>query len=1148
MIKYILIGLCVFSVLSGGIAAQNNKVNLKSLLDKIEKTHDVEFNYDEDLVLSKTLNIEAKYELNDVDEFLKKILPALDLFYLKIDTKTYVITPNPKETSKIRLDSKKYLAYAGQPVESLMMAYDRKAIKITLTGNVTDESGEGLPGVNIIITGTLKGTVTDVEGNYSIEVAPEDQLTYSYVGYKTVTQQVNSRAIINVVLAENFSTMDEVVIIGYGTARKSDLTGSLSSVTGEDLASTPIASLDQGLQGRAAGVQVTQVSGKPGGGTSIRIRGTSSISAGNEPLYIIDGMMIMSNSGETSAGGTRGPKINPLSSINPNDIASIEILKDASALAIYGSRGSNGVVLVTTKKGKAGASTINFDSYYGVQRVKKTLDLLNGEQFARFITEVEADKGFPLDPDYLIPENYGEGTNWQDAIFRDAIIQSYQINFSGGDKKTTFHISAGYFDQEGIIVSSDFQRVNLRSNLTRKISDRMELGTNLSISNVQSNGVLTNNGTLLPGVSMSALLFPPTQPVFDDAVPGGYTYDDNRGRNLVNPYADAVEVQEKTTNRQILGTVYLTFELFEGLKYKLNFGFDAFANKDNRFVPNYLKRTQNNNGEAVVATVNGLSWLLEHTLAYNKNIGNRHKIDAVVGYTTQAFNAERLFTASLDFDDNTTGYNAIQFGNKPFAPFTSVSEWGIISYLGRVNYIFDDKYLFTISGRVDGSSKFGDNNKYGFFPSGSFGWRISDENFYPESALVNFAKIRLSYGVIGNEDIGSYNSLSTVGLVGEGTFGNDEAYKGKGPQRLANPDLRWEKANQFDGGIDLELMESRFSLNFDYYLRFTSDLLLNDQVGYTTGFGSTVRNIGSIRNNGFEFSLNTVNIDDRIKWTTQFNTGYNLNKVTDLASDGNEIPIAGVLNLPTGWSILRIGEPVGSLYGLETDGIFQSDAEIQNSALLTGQENDGSAQPGDRKYKDLNGRDSEGNLTGVPDGIINEADRTIIGQTNPNFTWGLTNKVEFAGFDLSVFVQGAHGHNMVNANLFEIGALTAQTNVLQEYYDNRWTAENPSNEYPKVNTNQHDRYQFSDALVENASYVRIQNVSLGYRFRTEWLDKLKMSSARVYVSVNNVHTFTKYSGYDPEGNAFGQSTLFRGIDYGGYPTAKSTIIGIQLTF
>ncbi len=1136
--------LCALSLVSlPGITSSQIEegIPLKIVLQNIEKEHNVKFNYDESLIEDKHVSHWRALEGN-LRTQLELVLAPLKLGYKQITRRNYVIIEN--ESSNVQ-QSKKVIIQNQAPQKNT----DQIRVKGVITSK-TDNST--IPGVNITVKGTILGTVTDLHGNYEIDVDENGVLVFSFVGYKNVTVNVGGRSIIDIVLEEDIQALDEIVVIGYGVVRKSDLTGSLSSVSGEEISKVPVTSFDQALQGRAAGVQVRQVTGKPGGETSVRIRGTSSITAGNEPLYVIDGMMITSNSSATTAGGNRGPALNPLASINPSDIESIEILKDASATAIYGSRGSNGVVLVTTKMGKAGQSNISLDMYYGMQEVSKNLDVLNAEDFVYFVNKVDSDKGFPLDPDYLIPEKFGEGTDWQNALFRQAPIQSYQLNFNGGETKTKYMVSAGYFKQDGILVGSDFERLNFRINLEREVSEKINLGANIGISRIKSNGVLTNAGTLLPGVSMTALLFPPTLPVLDPNQTGGYTYDDytgrdDRHRNLVNPYADAVEVQDNATNMRVIGTVFGTYEIMESLVYKLNFGFDSFSSKENRFVPNFLKRTEANNGEAVVATLNGASWLLENTVSYNKIFGTDHKLDAVVGFTTQAFSSEGLWAATLDFADNKTGYYAIQNGMKPQPSITYSSEWGMISFLGRVNYILKDKYLFTATGRVDGSSKFGENNRYGYFPSGSFAWRISNEEFFPKNETFSNLKARVSYGVIGNSDIGNYGSLSTVAVVGEGTFTNDQSYNGTAPLRYANPSLRWERANQFDGGLDFDMFGGRIIGTLDYYYRLTSDLLLDDQITATSGFTSTIRNIGSVINDGFEFGLNTVNIDKEVNWSSGIVFSVNNNKVGNL-TEGKDVLISGALWLPTGWSILREGQPIGTFYGYQSDGVFQSEAEIQEGPLLISQAASGSAKPGDRRYKDIGSRDVSGNLTDQPDGIIDEADRTVLGQASPKFIWGFNNTVTYKNFDLSVFIHGISGNQVANVNLFEIGFLNGETNVLQDHYDNSWSEENAGGIYPRINPDRNDQGFFSDAYLEDGSFIRLQTLSLGYSFASGVLEKMRMSKFRAYVSGTNLFTYTDYSGYDPEVNAFGQNTLFQGADYGGYPTAKSVVVGIQITF
>jgi TonB-dependent starch-binding outer membrane protein SusC len=1018
----------------------------------------------------------------------------------------------------------------------------------TVTGRVTAlEDSSPLPGVSIQIKGTSTGTVTDEDGAYLLKVPGADAvLVFSFLGFTTQEIAVGDRSVIDVALATEVEMLERVVIIAYGTVKKSDLTGSVASVSGEDINLTAPVSLDQALQGRAAGVQVTQVSGRPGGETSIRIRGSSSINAGNEPLYVIDGMLITSDNNQTNAGGVAGSGLNGLSTINPGDIESIEILKDASATAMYGSRGANGVVLITTKRGKQGRSSVNFDAYYGVQEVSRQLDLLTGEEFAHYINAYNTDAGFPLDPRYLIPEKIGKGTDWQEAIFRQAPMQSYQLNFLGGGANSQYSVSGGYYLQEGIILNSDFERYNLRTNLDQQVGQRLKVGSSISLSHINSRGVLTGalspgTGVLLPGAAASALLFPPTLPVLDSSEPGGYTFQDDRGRNIGNPVADALETDNISKNSRVIGNVYGILTIAEGLHLKASAGVDAFSVKENRFVPNFLKRTESNNGDAVVATVDGVTWLSEFTLNYDRTFADRHALNALVGTTFQGFQAERLFAFALDFPDNRTGYHNLGSALNPQPPANGETSWGIISYLGRVNYAFRNKYLVTLTGRLDGSSKFGENNKYGFFPSGSFAWKLHEEPFLKSVELFSSLKLRLSYGVIGNQEIAPFASLATVGPLGQGVFNNNEPYIGQEPLRFPNPGLKWERTNQLDFGIDAEFLEGRIGVTADYYLKNTTDLLLFTPLPTTTGFAAYLANIGGLRNQGFELAVSSRNTTGAFTWQTDVNFSTNRNEITALVN-GNDIPVPGVLQAPTGWSILREGQSLGTFFGLISDGIFQTDEEAMSSPVLKNQ----NARAGDRKYRDINGRDVEGNLTGQPDGVIDEADRAVIGNANPDFTWAMTNKFSFKGLDLSVFIQGVHGNDIVNAYLFEIGALVGETNVLAEYFLDRWTPENPSDKYPKVNPS--ERNIFSDAQVEDGSFIRVKNITLGYTLPALLTQKAKMSRARVYVSANNLFTFTKYSGFDPEVNAFGQNSLLQGIDYGGYPLARTFIAGIQVGF
>ncbi len=1029
----------------------------------------------------------------------------------------------------------------------LLMGWSFALQAQTLTGKVSSsDDGTLLPGVTVVIKNTTEGTTTDANGRYTLEAGKGATLVFSCIGYESKELVVGAQNILDVVLVQTSEVLKDLVVVAYGVVKKSDLTGSVSSISSEDLSRTAPTSLDQALQGRAAGVQVTQVSGRPGGETSIRIRGSSSINAGNEPLYVVDGMLITSDNGQTNAGGVAGSNLNGISSINPSDIERIEILKDASATAMYGSRGSNGVVLITTKRGRAGKSSVTFDSYYGVQQVTKKLEMLNGEEFANYMNAYSKESGLPLDARYIVPEKFGEGTDWQEAIFRQAAFQSYQLSTLGGSETTQYSVSGGYFKQDGIILNSDFERFSLRTNLDQQVSRRFKTGASVGISYITSRGVLTGaqspgTGVLLPGATTSALLFPSTLPVLDSTVVGGYTFQDDRGRNIGNPVADALETDNIAHNARVIANTYGILTLAEGLNLKASAGIDGFSVKENRFVPNFLKRTEPNRGDAVVATVDGYTWLTEFTLNYDRTIRDRHAVNALVGSTFQGFRSERLFAFALDFPDNRSGWHNLSSALNPQPAATGELTWGIVSYLGRVNYTFDNRILLTLTGRVDGASKFGANNKYGVFPSGSIAWKLHEEDFIKNLGLFYSLKTRLSYGVIGNQEIFPYASLATVGPIGQGVFNNTEPYIGQEPLRYPNPNLKWERTNQADFGIDAEFAGGRFAATFDVYQKQTADLLLFTPIPTTTGFSGYLANIGGLRNRGFEAALGSRNTTGAFGWKTDLNFSINRNEITALAGE-NDIFVPGVLQVPAGWSILRVGQPIGTFYGLVSDGIFQTADEAAAGPHLKAQ----TPKPGDRRYKDLNGRDAQGNLTGQPDGVIDEADRTIIGDANPDFTWGLTNVFTYKNFDLSIFVQGVQGNEIVNAYLFEIGSLNAETNVLKEFYDNRWTPENPNNEYVKINPS--ERNIFSDQQVEDGSFIRIKNITLGYTFPAGWLQRVKMSKFRIYASANNLFTLTDYRGYDPEVNAFGQSNLLQGIDYGGYPLARTIVGGIQVGF
>ena len=1016
-------------------------------------------------------------------------------------------------------------AFTPAPVQAMEQG-------IPISGKVLSAEGEILMGVNVIEKGTNNGTTTDFDGNFEITVSDSEAvLVFSYIGFEAQEISVGEQRELNVQLEGSSRGLSEIVLIGYGGQRRSDLTGAISSIKSEELQDVAVTTFEQALQGRAAGVQVTQATGAPGGETNIRIRGTSSVNASSEPLYVIDGMLVNSNGNEVAAGA-RGPRIGPLAAINPNDIESIEILKDASATAIYGSRGANGVVLITTKKGKTGAGSINFNAYYGVQQVSKKLDLMNASQFAGLVNDAQTNIG--RNPVYVNPSNLGEGTDWQEELFRLAPISDYQLTFSGGDEKTSYSLSGGYFNQDGIIIGSDFERFTFRTNLERDINDRLKVGSNFSYAKINSNGVLTGAGSINQGVISNALQINPILPVYNPNTPGGYTYEHDRKEGIANPVAEALEYDAVTNTSRLLGNVFAEYDIIENLSFKTSFGIDEVTTKASTFGPNFLRQSESSNGEASITDLKALTWLNENTITFNHSFNETDRLNAVVGFTMQEFKNESLFALAFDFPDGRTGYHNLSAAQNPQNPTNSESEWSLISYLARINYTLSDRYLFTLSGRADGSSKFAQGNKYGYFPSGAFAWRVINEPFMQESELFSDLKLRLSYGITGNQSIGPYNSLALIAPFGEGVFnsgGESTVFFGQEPTSYPNRDLKWETTRQANIGLDASLWDGRISLAADFYDKKTSDLLLGTPIPFTTGFQTTLLNIGNVTNKGFDFELNASIFSGDFSWDASGNISVNRNEITNLSRDED-------IRLLTGGSILREGYPIGTFEGYVFEGIFQSDEEASSGARLRGE----TPQAGDRRYRDISGPE------GTPDGFIDEFDRTVLGTAQADFAWGLSNDFSFKNFSLNVFFQGSQGNEMVNMNTLYLENLNGQQNVLAKAGLNRWTPENPSNLYPRANANDVFNSAFSSRFVEDASYLRLKNITLGYELPADVINKAGLNRLRIFGSATNLFTITDYSGYDPEGNAYAGTTNLVGIDSGIYPMARTYTIGLNLGF
>ncbi|WP_137403689.1 SusC/RagA family TonB-linked outer membrane protein [Echinicola rosea] len=1009
-------------------------------------------------------------------------------------------------------------------IESKANEYrDVKTTSFEVTGTVVDEEGLPLPGATVVEKNTSNGTVTDLDGNFSLTVQDDQQvIVVSFVGFESKEIPLNGKSNFNVILSSDTESLEEVVVVGYGSVKKSDLTGSVASVSSEELNKTPISSLDQGLQGRVAGVEITQNSGAPGGATSVKIRGGNSLSTSNEPLYVIDGFPIVAGGsapGSTTAQNSAGGQLNPLSTINPNDIASIEVLKDASATSIYGARGANGVILITTKKGEKGKTKINYNAYYGVQEVTKKLDMMNAEEFLALNNEIN--------PGALDGITYHD-TDWQDVIFRNAPIQNHQLSFAGGSEKTVYNLSFNYFDQQGIIENSDFERISSRLNLENELQDRVKIGINLNYNYVVSNGAIT--GTTYESENMgtvtAALFAPPIFAPYTDQ--GDYTYFGDINANFelqANPLA-MTQVLNRSTNTRLLSNFYVHVDIAKGLTYRGNIGVDVFHDRKDTYTGTDVPMGRINSGVAGIGNLDQNSLIHESVLNYSKKIGEAHDFNITGVFSTQRYTGVSSLAGGSELStDLLVNNNLGLVSNRNIS--SNKNSWRLDSWTARVNYILLDKYLLTLTGRADGSSRFGQNNKWGFFPSAALAWRVKEEDFLMDSELISDLKLRVSYGVTGNANIPLYQSFPRLTSGSNYNFGN-ELNIGISPTGVANPDIKWERTNQADVGMDVGLWNNQLMLTFDYYHKRTEDLLISRRIPSSSGFNTIFGNFGEIENKGFELGLNAVVIDSQLNWEVSANYSRNRNKILKITGEVDEV-------IPTGdggvgafanGSLLKVGYPVGTFYGYVWDGVWQESDDIANSHMP-------SAQPGDARYADING-----------DGAFSAADRQIIGDPNPDFIFGITNNFRYKAFDLSIFVQGNMGNDVFFNRRMQLESAVFGTNQLAEVV-NHWSSENPSNEY--IRPSQSGRLLQSSRYIEDGSFIRLKNIQLGYTFEVSQIDWL--SRLRLYTSLTNLVTWTDYSGYDPELNTTGVNNVTNfGIDRDPYPRAKSYLLGVQVSF
>ena len=989
----------------------------------------------------------------------------------------------------------------------VMTTYSQRQIKGKI---ISSEDGSGLPGATVQVKENQNGTITGLDGQFEISADKGQTLLISFIGFVSIEALISSDQYLQIEMNVDLTTLEEIVVVGYGTQRKSDITGSVASIRTEDLNPGPVVSVSGFLQNTAPGVVLTQSSAQPGGGFDVKIRGASSVLAGNGPLYVIDGFPITSDNiqpGSSSRYRSSAPR-NPLNGINPQDIVSIEILKDASAAAIYGARGANGVVLITTKRGSAKKLSIDYSSSFSLQQLDRRYDLLTASEYARVSNEVFLSKNPTADPLYspAVINNAGEGTNWIDEISRLGSIHQHQIGLSGGKGDLKYFVSGNYYKHNGIVDVSALERFGGRVNFDYKVG-KLNIGTSLLGSRTNDTQIpfgANGGGPEFAGLFDNTRLWSPLTPVRQ--TDGEFSQHLVRSE-IPNPVS-LLDISDVINTNRVLGTFFAEYELLNGLKTKLNVGIDKSGADREAFIPLTVIRGAQSNGEGEAGSTESKSLLSEFTLNYQKDLPNGSSLNILGGSTFQQFDSEGTSNLFINFADQTTNFSDITSADTiGTVPFKERSR--LLSYLTRINYSVQNKYLITFSFRADGSTKFGPNNKWGYFPSGAAAWKVHNENFF-KSAFIDELKLRASYGQIGNQEIGNKRSQSLYNVTRRTVLGLDgtpvSGLAALGPD---NPDLKWETTTQLNIGIDFSVLDSRIFGSLDVYGKATKDVLLEFQLPSTSGFDVVTTNAGSIQNQGVEFSITSRNLVGDLTWTSSFNLGYNKNEWKDRSGF-----------YPEGEQIAVERGPLGGIYGYEVLGLFQSQTEIDDSP---NQSAVAIAQPGTFKYKDTNN-----------DGVVTPDDRVLLGNVDPDFTFGLNNSFEYKKFDLTFFFQGGIGREKENFTraYLEDGDDIAEGFNKSAIVLERWTPKNTSGTTPGLD-GIIGGFSNNSYYIEDASFVRLRNITLGYTF-----GKIKgISNLRLYADVQNLVTITSFKGTDPETDEFRQ-----------YPNAKTFTLGLNMTF
>ncbi|MBP1640108.1 MAG: TonB-linked outer membrane protein, SusC/RagA family [Bacteroidetes bacterium] len=956
-----------------------------------------------------------------------------------------------------------------------------------ISGVVRDANSEPLPGVTVTLKGTGIGTITDLNGKFIIngQHVIGKILSFSFVGYQSVEKLIEKETAFTITLQEASKNLEEVVVVGYGTQKKKDLTTAVSTVKSGDIADRPLVSAAQALQGMAAGVQVTENSGKPGSGLSVRVRGTTSINANNEPLYIIDGI---------PTSDTRNLPV--------DDIESLQVLKDASSAAIYGSRAANGVVLITTKHGKAGTSKITLNSYYGFSSLPKKIDVLNSTQFISLMGDLGYDTSILSST---------TNTDWQNEVYRTAPILNTQVSFSGGSEKTQYYVSLGMLDQSGIIDPTQFKRYSLKINLDQEMKKWLKIGTNFSWSKVNSNDVTDNAGVAKGGVVLGALTTPPTMSIYNSD--GTFTSNPYQA-GWSNPVAYMKAISKNAKSDKLLSNIYAELSLMKDLKFKT-----AISIENNNYLytsftdPYSTSDGVSKKGIGIAETKRDLTWLTENTLTYNFKINQKHKVGLMAGTTAQKYDYYETYQEKTGYSGNSI--TTLTAASTTVSNNSEPDQWSMVSFFGRATYDFASKYLATINVRQDGSSRFGPDSRWGTFPSISAGWRISDEKFMDGwKKFLDDMKIRVGYGIVGNQPSDFYAYYAKESSGGAYPF-PEGAITAIQPTSSGNSKLKWESTNQINAGIDASFFNSRIVLSFDLYYKKTKDLIMSKNIPTQTGFSTQMVNVGNVSNKGLEININTRNLVKKFKWNTDFNFALNRNKVLNL--DGQTL-YTGEIYERGNASIIKEGEPIGSFYGYISEGVDPATGMI--------------------KYK----TDADGNKI-----------QTIIGCAQPKFTFGLNNSFSYKNFDLGILLQCVYGNDILNATRIETEGMENYKNQTTAVL-RRWKKAGDVTDIPAAIAGNTDNSQISTRFIEDGSFLRLKSVSLAYNLKNNFLQKCQISSIKLYVTAQNLATFTKYKGYDPELSFGGSSSdastanAALGIDYGTYPQPRTIIFGMNIDF